>query len=181
MSGARADHATGNLEATTLGGGRWDPLQQIPEQTGVVDITNVAPRFGVVWDVTGDHKNTFKASAGRFYDSIAGSDIESVSPAVLGYRLHDSVDLNGDLVYQPGEETLLRADNRPNQALLPRVNAELKNQVHDIYTIGFERQLAADWALAVTGIFKREHDFKGVVNDAVPFSRVPTGLPSRIR
>ena len=82
--GLRADHATGNLEATTLGGGRWDPLQQIPEQTGVVDITNVAPRFGVVWDVTGDHKNTFKASAGRFYDSIAGSDIESVSPAVLG-------------------------------------------------------------------------------------------------
>ena len=92
------------------------PVQQIAEQTGIIDITNVAPRFGAVWDITGDHKNTFKASAGRFHHSrIAGSDIESVSPAVLGFRLYDSVDLSGDLVYQPGEETL-SARRQPSNA-----------------------------------------------------------------
>lgn len=168
--GVRADHATGNLPETTIGGGRWDPVQTVPAQNGVLEITNFSPRFGAVWDVQGDHKTTMKASAGRFYDQLAGSDIDSISPARLAFRLYDWADRNGDLVYQPGEETLLRADTRLNPAQLPQIDPDLKNQYSNVYTIGVERQLATNWALQVTGIFKREHDFKGTVNEAVPFS-----------
>ena len=168
--GIRADHATGNLPETTIGGGRWDPLETVAEQNGVLEITNFSPRFGAVWDVQGDHKTTVKASAGRFYDQLAGSDIDSISPARLGFRLYDWSDRNGDRVYQPGEETLLRADTRPNPARLPRIDPELKNQYSNVFTLGIERQLATNWALQVTGIFKRESDFKGLVNEAVPFS-----------
>ena len=47
---------------------------------------------------------------------------------------------------------------------------DLKNQYTDVYTVGVERQLASSWALQITGIFKRWNNFKGTVNEAVPFS-----------
>ena len=170
--GVRGDHSVGNLPATTIGGGRWDPLVDVPEQSGIISITNFAPRFGAVWDLRGDHKTTIKGSAGRFYDALAGSDIDAVTPAALGFRLYDWADRNGDRVYQTGEEGVLRSDTRRSldPARLPFVNEDLKNQFVDVYTIGIEHQIVADWAFTATGIFKRDGDFKGVVNSAVPFS-----------
>ena len=144
----------------------------MPEQSGIISITNFAPRFGAVWDLRGDHKTTIKGSAGRFYDALAGSDIDAVTPAALGFRLYDWADRNGDRVYQVGEEGVLRSDTRRSldPARLPFVDEDLKNQYVDVYTIGIEHQIVADWAFTATGIFKRDGDFKGVVNSAVPFS-----------
>ena len=169
--GVRVDHVTGNLPESNAGGGFWEPQVTVfPAQDGVVDITNVAPRLGVVWDIANDHKTTIKASAGRFYAQFGGVNIRAVTPANHGWREYDWIDGNGDLVYQPGEEGLLRADTRPNLARLPRVDPNLKNQFTDVYTIGFERAFGPHWGLAVTGIFKWDGDLLGVVNEAVPFA-----------
>jgi hypothetical protein len=169
--GVRVDHSTGNIEESPQGGGRWQPQVVVfPKQEGVIDITTVSPRFGFVWDVRGDHKTTLKGTAGRFYHQLGVAYLQPAHPVGLGYQEFDWIDRNGDRVYQPGEEGTLRADTRVNPERLPRIDPDLKNGYTDVFTIGFERELATDWGLAVTGIFKRDDDIPSLVNDAVPFS-----------
>ena len=73
-------------------------------------------------------------------------------------------------MYQPGEEGVLRTDTRPNPARAPQVDPDLADQYNDVWTVGFERTVRTDVALAVTGIFKRERDLVGTADLAIPFS-----------
>ena len=136
----------------------------------MLGLTDIAPRFGVVWDLRGDHKTLIKGSAGRFYNQVGGIYPDIANAATLGFRLFDWADRNGDRVFQSGEEGILRADTRPDPALAPIVDPDLENQYTDVYTIGFEREIGPNWAFAATGIFKRDGDLLGIVNSAVPFS-----------
>jgi outer membrane receptor protein involved in Fe transport len=171
--GVRIDHATGNLKETPMGGGSWAPLVVLPERDGVLSLTSAAPRFGLVWDVMGDRKTTIKGSAGRFYNQIGAIYPQVAMPNItgsLGFRRYDWNDLNGDLVYQPGEEGVLRFDGWVDPAQLPTIDPDLKHQYTDVFTVGFEREITQDWGFTVTGIFKRDRDMFGIVNNAVPFS-----------
>jgi outer membrane receptor protein involved in Fe transport len=168
--GVRVDHTSGNLEASSVGGGRWDSKTEFPQVDGIVKLTGVAPRFGAVWDVAGDHKTTIKGSAGQFYSEFGASLLQLVQPTALGFREYTWVDRNNDLIYQPGEETQLFQDTRPNPAFLGRVDPDLKSQHTNVYTVGLERQVRQVWGIAVTGIFKRDRDIFGQVNLAVPLS-----------
>jgi hypothetical protein len=168
--GVRIDHTTADVLESQSGGGRWDPLRIFPAREGLIDITNWAPRFGFVWDVSDDHRTAVKASAGRFYAQIIVGFTLRANGAFMGYREFDWADPNGNRVYDVGEEGTLRADTRPNPNLIPTVDPDLKNQYTDVYTIGIEREMAPNLSLSVTGIFKRDGDLTGLVNNAVPFS-----------
>ena len=168
--GIRYDHASGTVTESSVGGGAFEPLQVFPEQSGIIVFNNVAPRFGVVWDVTGSNRTTIKASAGRYYSQPMAIWTDSINPAVLAFREFDWVDRNGDRMWQAGEETLLRSDGRPDPTAFPTADPDLKNQYTDVYTIGFQHLLGEEWVLSSTGIFKRDGDLIGFVNDAVPIS-----------
>jgi Carboxypeptidase regulatory-like domain/TonB dependent receptor/TonB-dependent Receptor Plug Domain len=169
--GLRFDHVNGFNPESTGGGGQWETaVTTFPTQSDLVNLTTLAPRLGLVWDVRGDHRSTVKASYGRFYYQINNNHISIASAAGPGYREYDWVDVNGDMIYEPGEERTLRADTRPNPANLPLVDPNLKDQYNDVWTAGFERRLASDLALAVTGIYKREGNLIGLVDLAIPFS-----------
>ncbi|MGH9324419.1 MAG: TonB-dependent receptor, partial [Vicinamibacteria bacterium] len=168
--GFRVDHTTADVLESQSGGGRWDPLRVFPATPGLIDTTNVAPRFGMVWDVTSDHRTAIKASAGRFYAQIIVGFTIQANAAFMGYRELDWNDANDNRTYDVGEEGILRLDTRPNPLRVPTVDPAFKNQYTDVYTIGIEREVAPDTMLAVTGIFKRDGDLTGMVNEAVPFS-----------
>ena len=168
--GIRYDHSSGTANESMVGGGAFEPLQVFPEQSGIITFNNVAPRLGVVWDVTGTNRTTIKGSFGRFYSQPLNAWLSAINPAVLGYREFDWVDGNGDLVWQAGEETLLRRDTRPDPTAFPTIDPDLKNQYTDVYTIGFQHQLGEEWAFSATGIFKRDGDIIGIVDDAVPIT-----------
>lgn len=169
--GVRLDHVSGFNPESQGGGGRWETtVTTFPKQESLLDLTTIAPRLGVVWDVRGDHKTTVKSSYGRFYYQLNNNHISIASAAGPGFREFEWRDLNGDQIYQPGEEGTLISDSRPNPARLPIVDPDLKNQYNDVWTIGFERTLRTDLALAVTGIFKRERDLIGTADLAIPFS-----------
>lgn len=170
-AGVRAEHYDGTNPESQGGGGRWEPtVTTFPAQKHLVNLTTVAPRLGIVWDVKGDHKSTIKASYGRFYYQLNNNHISIASAAGPGFREFDWNDLNGDRIYQPGEEAILRSDTRPNPALLPKIDPDLKDQYNDVYSVAFERELAGSWGLAVTGIFKREGNLLGTVDNNIPFS-----------
>lgn len=168
--GARIDRVTGSLPESRGGGGGWEEPVVFPEQNDLIDITDFSPRFGVVWDVTGDRRTTIKGSAGRFYNQINTGYVSLVDPNGIGYREFDWHDRNGDRIYQVGEEGILRADTRPNPARRPQIDPDLKNMYTDVFTIGVERAILPNTSLAVTGIFKRDGDIIGTVDAAVPFS-----------
>lgn len=169
-AGTRVEHVSGRAGESGGGGGRWEPeIVSFPERQ-LLELTTVAPRIGIVWDLTRGHSSALKTSYGRFYYQINNNHIFPMSLARAGFREFDWVDRNGDRIYQPGEEGILRADTRPNPARLPTVDPDLKNQHNDVFTIGFERRLPSNVAFAVTAIFKREGNLLGTVNAAVPFS-----------
>jgi outer membrane receptor protein involved in Fe transport len=168
--GVRYDHSSGTITESSVGGGAFEPLQTFPEQNGLITFDNVAPRLGVVWDATGSNRTTIKGSAGRFYSQPLAAWLDNINPAVLAFREFDWEDRNGDRVWQQGEETLLRTDTRPDPTAFPTADPNLKNQYTDVYTIGFQHLIGEEWVLSATGIFKRDGDLIGFVNDAVPIS-----------
>lgn len=168
--GARVDHVTGSLPESRGGGGGWDEPVVFPEQRNLIDITDVSPRLGFVWDAAGDRQTTVKGSAGRFYNQINTAYVSLVDPNGIGYREYDWHDLNGDRIFQVGEGGILRADTRPNPARRPRIDPDLQNMFTDVFTIGVEHALLPNTSLAVTGIFKRDGAIIGTVDARVPFS-----------
>lgn len=169
--GLRLEHENGKLPQSSGGGGRWEPqIAVFPEQK-LVDLYTLAPRLGFAWDLTGGHRTTIKASYGRFFYQITNFQISNASAAAQqGFQEFDWSDKNGDGIYEPGEEGILRNDTRPNLARLPTVDPNLKDQYNDVVTLGFERMFQSSWALALTAIAKREHNLLGTVNALVPFS-----------
>ena len=50
--GVRAEHVNGFNPDSTGGGGRWETaVTTFPTQSDLVNLTTVAPRLGLVWDV----------------------------------------------------------------------------------------------------------------------------------
>jgi outer membrane receptor protein involved in Fe transport len=168
--GVRIDHVNGSLPESRGGGGRWDPEVIFPREDGLITTTDVAPRLGFVWDVMGDRQTTVKGSAGRFYNQINTGYVSTVDPNGIGYREFDWADLNGNRVYQPGEEGILRLDTRPNPARRPQIDPNLRNMYTDVYTFGVERAILPNTSLAATAIIKRDGDVIGTVDAVVPFS-----------
>lgn len=168
--GVRIDSVNGGLPEATGGGGQWDEEVTFPERNGVIELTNVAPRLGMVWDVTGDRKTTLKVSGGRFFNQINTGYVSLVDPNGIGYREFDWADRNNDRVYQVGEEGILRVDTRPNPARAPLIDPDLRNMFTDVFTFGVERAILPNTALSVTAIVKRDGDIMGTRDAAVPFS-----------
>ena len=101
---------TGSFPSTIFSAGRGRRRGSFPRENDVFDPTAVAPRFGLVWDLTGDHRTTVSLSPGRFYYGAhrAGTLFRDAD----GRRIqrYDWTDRNGDGLYQVGEEGILRSD-----------------------------------------------------------------------
>jgi outer membrane receptor protein involved in Fe transport len=168
--GVRLDHVNSSLPAQWAGPGRWQERVDYAAQEGLIEITTLAPRLGASWDLGADRRSVVKASAGRFYNQFNTSYVGLVTPTNLGFIEYDWNDANGDLVYQPGEEGIVRVDTRPNPAQLPTLDPDLKNMYTDVYTIGYERTLSQAVSVGVTGIVKRDGNILGTTNARVPWS-----------
>jgi len=98
--GLRFDYVTMGYPAASLGAGLYVPERTVEELTGVPKWTDINPRFGMAYDISGDGRTAAKASIGRF-NALSKSDLtrrfhpfsSSVNSAV-----RDWDDLNSDLI-----------------------------------------------------------------------------------
>ena len=166
--GVRIENSKGFLPESEFLGGRWQEAKLFPKQDNLFSPTVLAPRFGLVWDVTGDRKTTIRFSAGRFHHGLSAIEIGPASPTSVGFFEHDWSDLNGDLVYQPGEETLLRRDT--TGGLPSQIDPDLKIPYTDMVSLGFDREITTDFAVTANFIYKDSDDIVQTTIPSAPFS-----------
>ena len=166
--GVRIENAAGYLPDSEFLGGVWQPARVVPGEDSLFNPVVAAPRFGVVWDITGDRKTVARFTAGRFYQGLSTLEVGSASPASVGRREFDWNDLNGDSRYQPGEQGILRSDT--TGAVPGRVDPNLKIPYTNMIAGGIERELGADFVISVSGIYKDGKDIVLNTDAAIPFS-----------
>jgi len=177
-AGLRFDRWTGGLGPDELFGSPFFEPQTIAKATGLVELTNVAPRVGLAWDVRGDRKVAVKASWGRFYQRIDGTTISVATSGRTGNVTHDWLDcrlggapatcqtagaLPGDrLLSGAAELGTVRGDTRPTGR--GAIDPDLKMPFTDSFNAGVEWDLGGALGASATYIYKRERDIWNRVN-----------------
>ncbi|HEY7465631.1 MAG TPA: TonB-dependent receptor [Dehalococcoidia bacterium] len=127
--------------------------------------TNWAPRLGVAWDATGDHKTVLKAFWGRYYEGILQYQYYRLLPGTRDFVTYDMTS---------GEPVEIDRDFRSVGSF--RLDPDIGHPRVDEFTAGLERALSADVRLSVTGVLRRNKNFIGSV---IPSARwAPTQVTS---
>jgi outer membrane receptor protein involved in Fe transport len=177
--GVRAESLRGGYPKGGAGGVNF-PRVEFPAKRDLVTFKNVAPRLGAAYDVSGDHRTVVRATFGRYYNQLYVGEFGAAIPYAFGSKTYTWSDVNGDLIYQPGEERTLISDSTvPAQG---RIDPDVKQSYVQATTVGIERQLSSNLSASASVIIKDEHDLAEVINPALPFDTayVPVTLTNPV-
>jgi hypothetical protein len=138
---------------------------------------HLVPRIGGSYDLTGDGRTVLKANWGRFYFNPGVNLADAVNPNTANqYSDHAWHDLNGDRVYQAGEEGVLQT--RFGGVANASIDPNLRNSYTDEASFFVERAVVADLAVRAGYVWKKDHDGWQQVNANRPMSafNVPTSV-----
>jgi len=122
----------------------YDP--EVKETVEVIKGTNISPRLGVTYDVTGDGKTVLKASYGRLYARGLATFVDEINPNDVieyYYRLNSDWSLDTDRGWYSVRAGVDR-----------RVDPNLKTPYMDEITVGIDRELVSDLSLGFRYIRK---------------------------
>jgi outer membrane receptor protein involved in Fe transport len=153
--GVRIDHQNGYLPPAGAGREKlvltgppadfyYDP--EFKETIEVIKGTNISPRLGFVYDVTGDGKTVIKASYARMFARGLATFVDEINPNDVieyRYRLNSDYSLDTDR----GWFSVRAGVDR-------RVDDNLKTPYMDEFTVGVERELVRDLSLGFRYIKK---------------------------
>jgi hypothetical protein len=149
--GLRFDHNDGSIPSSFVYDGWEKTSETVPGLDNILDMNNFAPRLGLAFQLTSDHKTLLKASYGRYYDAIHHDSWSYPGPAASDYiwYYYDGDIANnvlGDII--PGDMGW-------------NLDPKLKNPYADIFSLGLERELMPNLSVGVTFIYKKEKDLIG--------------------
>lgn len=139
------------------------PALSFPGADSGVSFTDISPRFGATWDLTGNARSIVKLSANRFYGQFVGTAglINPVGATTVRYPW---TDLNGDLFVQRNELDLTRltnfsanynANNPANVTSANRVDSNLKNDVVNEVIAGIDHELMDNFGVGIAYIHRQ--------------------------
>ncbi len=167
--GARFDRYRVWLPAQEIPVARFNPVAvPLSEVSEVVAFNHLVPRLGATYDLMGDGKTVLKANWGRFYFNTGVSLADAINPNTSQqYSDYNWNDLNGDLIYQEGEETTLitRFGGVANAA----IDADLENSYTDEMSFFVERAVLENLGVRVGYVYKKDNNGWQQVNVARPF------------
>ena len=167
--GARLDHYRPWLPAQSLPAGRFATAKDFAENSSVVKFTHLVPRIGATYDLAGNGKTVLKGNYGRFYFNPGVTLADAVNENTANqYADYVWNDLNGDRVFQPGEEGALQTKfgGVANSAVDPN----LENAYTDEASTFVEHALFNDLGLRVGYVWKKDNNGWQQVNILRPFS-----------
>ena len=149
--GLRFDHNDGSIPSWFVYDGWEKTSERVPGVDNIVDMNNFAPRLGLAFQLTSDHKTLLKASYGRYYDanhhdnwSYPGPAVSDWTASLYDWDIEDYVfqyTITGEMGYT--------------------VDPKLKNPYADIFSLGLERELMPNLSVGATFIYKKEKDLIG--------------------
>jgi hypothetical protein len=126
----------------------------------VYGTTNVAPRIGFAWDVTGNFNTVVKAAYSQYYEGASATVYERGIPGI-GPRLTYDVSV-------PGRRPLIDTFNTPIYKTDPNLTHPRVDEVYG----AVERALGSSMRLTLTGIFRENKNFINSVSPAATWSPV---------
>jgi hypothetical protein len=158
--GARFDRYTPWLPEQTLPASRFQATEvSLPEQSSVLTFNHIVPRLGAIYDLMGDGKTVLKANWGRFYFNTGVNLADAVNPNTSNqYADYTWNDLNGDRVYQVGEEGVQGQNFRYTGVAGAAIDPDLKNSYTDEASFFVEREVMRDLGLRVGYVWKHDND-----------------------
>jgi hypothetical protein len=149
---------------------------------------SASPRLRAAYDLAGDGRTLIKGGWGRFDKMRFTDEIQIADPNVIAQALYRWRDPNGNGVYDPGEVNL---DTNGSDFLslgLLGLGGALANGVvnpnetqpwTDEYMLQFERELASDFAVRVTGAYSRALNQYRLVNTLRPYETYSVPITNR--
>jgi hypothetical protein len=126
----------------------------VPQQANVFQTTAVAPRIGVAWDVTGNHRTVARLHYGHYYDPIFSSRIMS----------EDRSDEHPAFYYQIVGPDQLNELSRSSRQDTFAIDPDLKHSRVKQLILGFEHELFADFSVQTQYIRRRFDRFMGLID-----------------
>lgn len=113
------------------------------------DNNNWSPRVGLVWDLQDDGRSVVRMGTGRLYNAI----MNGIPGAETGAFQQFSINIRNPSYPDPygGRDPVSFASTAPPNITI--VSNELENFYSDMLTAGFSRELGANLALHVDGVF----------------------------
>ena len=94
--GVRFEHFNSSIGAREAGAGRFVPGRSFPEVKDFPNWYDVAPRFGLAWDVQGNGKTAVKAGVGRYMRAYTTGFVDTYDPNFYTSSTLSWTDLNSD-------------------------------------------------------------------------------------
>lgn len=165
-AGVRLDYQKVGYQDSTrvpeIADGIFPASSTVPAAT-LVSNTNIAPRLGLTYDITGKGKTVFKAFYGRYYNNLADG-FSSANPGGTNYAEFDFRDLNGNGRYDGPSE--LGAERLRIGGATTGVNPDLETPYTDEISASFEHQFWGESSFRFTYVKKMQRKF-------VPFYITP--------
>lgn len=176
--GVRYDRYRPWLQEQSLPAGRFVPeALDFAEVSEVVVFNHVVPRLGAVYDLTGDGRTVAKANWGRFYFNPGVNLADAVNPNTANqYADWTWNDVNGDRVFQAGEEGVLQT--RFGGVANASIDPDLENAYTDETSFFVEHAVMADLGVRAGFVYKKDKNGWQQVNVLRPFDvfNVPVAI-----
>jgi hypothetical protein len=125
----------------------------------VYSTTNVSPRLGFAFDVTGDAKTVLKGHYGQYYEGAFFLAYSAATPGIEDFVLY-AYDPEGDIVGPNGNRF---TEYNRSVTNLATVDPDIKHPRVDEITLGFDRALTTDVRLSVTGVLREDKNLQATV------------------
>jgi hypothetical protein len=180
--GMRFEYVNSSIEASSVPAGRFVPARSFPAVPDLPNWFNVAPRFGVVYDLTGDAKTALKGTVNKYHRNFTTDLAAQYDPLFLQNETRNwsdcdyipgtsrcsslSLPTNRDNIAQDNE--IGPSNNRtfgaaPNRRLDP----DSKRPYDLEYTLGVERQVASGVSVTATWFRRESYNFQQTINTLV--------------
>ena len=169
-AGVRVDRYSGWLpEQEQLGGtvGRASVEAKTFAERDLYTWNVFAPRIGVVYDLAGDGKTVVKGNYGLYWHNPGAGIGGSANPNTAAKsQTHSWNDVNGDRLWQPGEESALptAASLEGSVGLDPNIKAPYSHEA----SFWLERQITDTMGIRTGFVYKTEDDLIATMQTGRP-------------
>ncbi len=167
--GLRYDNYRNFLPEQEHAAGQFTPEPIVFAAVDDVNTFNaIAPRVGVSYALTGDARTVIKANYGQYWWNPGAALSQSVNPnPEVWFQRYVWNDLNGDLLYQPGEEGRLNSSGGGVASTV--LDPDLENSYTQEAAVWFERELLANFGVRTGFVWRGERQRAQSFNANRPF------------